>query len=302
MRGATVSSRQCGATGAISIHAPHAGRDYHHRGAGRLGQAISIHAPHAGRDEGWHQAPGGPDHFNPRAPCGARLVGTNAQDIKALFQSTRPMRGATPCRRGEGHRHPISIHAPHAGRDDSRHLQAQRHQISIHAPHAGRDQTGASRANSFIYISIHAPHAGRDWPAATKAASAPYFNPRAPCGARHHRRQHDPGHRPISIHAPHAGRDHFDHGLLELLHISIHAPHAGRDSRLSGRPWRLSHFNPRAPCGARRVPDRSRAPVRLDFNPRAPCGARPATKQQERDTLEFQSTRPMRGATACHCA
>ena len=58
----------------------------------------------------------------------------------ALFQSTRPIRGATfflkitPASVG------ISIHAPHTGRDpDQCQGQKQHRCISIHAPHTGRD-------------------------------------------------------------------------------------------------------------------------------------------------------------------
>ena len=56
---------------------------------------ISIHAPHAGRDEAipcqqWLSV-----HFNPRAPCGARQFCTKTARAQILFQSTRPMRGAT---------------------------------------------------------------------------------------------------------------------------------------------------------------------------------------------------------------
>ena len=56
--------------------------------------------------------------------------------------------------------------------------------------------------------------------------------------------------------------------------ISIHAPRAGRDLRNKKRPRRGRYFNPRAPCGAR--PDGTS----IDFI-----------------TTEFQSTRPVRGAT-----
>ena len=34
------------------------------------------------------------------------------------------------------------------------------------------------------------------------------------------------------------------------------------------------------------------------FNPRAPCGARPVSLSRQQPSLEFQSTRPMRGATS----
>ena len=102
--------------------------------------------------------------------------------------------------------------------------------------------------------------------------------------------------------------------------VSIHAPHAGRDRRYSRRPLSNSRFNPRAPCGARRLRPRGerkrqpcfnpRAPCgarRLSssryllfvcFNPRAPCGARRWVHPCLRAPLGFQSTRPMRGATA----
>ena len=83
---------------------------------------------------------------------------------------------------------------------------------------------------------------------------------------------------------------------------------------------RQFYFNPRAPCGARLENRRQRpddavisihAPragrdlrqvaVRFghgDFNPRAPCGARLANGKQQAITDTFQSTRPVRGATA----
>ena len=102
------------------------------------------------------------------------------------------------------------------------------------------------------------------------------FNPRAPCGAR-----------PICKIEQHMG-----------LTISIHAPLAGRDSAAPGigrAPW--AHFNPRAPCGAR--PETS-IWIWGDtyFNPRAPCGARLWYIVTELGSIiEFQSTRPLRGAT-----
>ena len=57
--------------------------------------SISIHAPHAGRDE-----------FNRKFERG-----------HIIFQSTRPMRGATAVLADVVAHFLISIHAPHAGRD-----------------------------------------------------------------------------------------------------------------------------------------------------------------------------------------
>ena len=126
---------------------------------------ISIHAPHAGRDF---------------------LRGGLAAHV-AVFQSTRPMRGATPCG--------VKLFIITA--------------ISIHAPHAGRDQPKTAQNCPKHRISIHAPHAGRDRFFAFSRAAFANFNPRAPCGARH--QSFTPATRAaeISIHAPHAGRDTF---------------------------------------------------------------------------------------------
>ena len=61
----------------------------------RTSRMVSIHAPHAGRDM-TIATPGGLQHW---------------------FQSTRPMRGATPSKLWSTRPFRVSIHAPHAGRD-----------------------------------------------------------------------------------------------------------------------------------------------------------------------------------------
>ena len=108
-------------------------------------------------------------------------------------------------------------------------------------------------------------------------------------------------HRRISTHAPLAGRDDvFIENFPDIV-ISTHAPLAGRDR--AGNRWQSwrRHFNPRAPCGARRrwmiLPCRA-----LNFNPRAPCGARLLLICLARLLLLFQPTRPLRGATWETCA
>ena len=57
------------------------------------------------------------------------------------------------------------------------------------------------------------------------------------------------------------------------------------------------HFNPRAPCGARRW-TRPHSSSAYDFNPRAPCGARPLWLPSTVLWDIFQPTRPLRGATS----
>ena len=105
-----------------------------------------------------------------------------------------------------------------------------------------------------------------------------------------------------------------------VLSISTHAPLAGRDTSTlpscstpaefqPTRPLRGAtrrypthegappHFNPRAPCGARRW-TRPHSSSAYDFNPRAPCGARPLWLPSTVLWDIFQPTRPLRGATS----
>ena len=192
---------------------------------------ISIHAPLAGCDAGamWRRADDG--YFNPRTPRGVRLVllmsdnGTPEISIHALlagcdeghldpaqleeiFQSTRPMRGATamicsldisrefqstrPMRGATAQRVILgktefefqSTRPMRGATKVSGYADLEDYSISIHAPHAGRDRQFSFLILQDLPISIHAPHAGRDDPAVLGFFPPPDFNPRAPCGAR----------------------------------------------------------------------------------------------------------------------
>ena len=145
-------------------------------------------------------------------------------------------------------------------------------------------------------ISIHPPRAGRD---SAPNASTAYVS--------------------ISIHPPHAGRDDDGLYLIHVTIISIHPPHAGRD-RFSIRPFaRKKNFNPPAPCGAGRKaqvlqlyalfisihpPHAGRDDQRFHFlvalfiSIHPPHAGRDAAQACDtRNTVQFQSTRPMRGGT-----
>ena len=138
LRGATSFRCSYCRTHCISIHAPLAGRD-----TCAVAEAwqtnISIHAPLAGRDRAFTFGFGCNIDFNPRAPCGARPPLLRRGPPSSPFQSTRPLRGATPDDGIPAVLQRISIHAPLAGRDS--YLSACYHgwDISIHAPLAGRD-------------------------------------------------------------------------------------------------------------------------------------------------------------------
>ena len=125
-----------------------------------------------------------------------------------LFQSTRPIRGATESRQSAALIQSISIHAPHTGRD----VVAWRNTGEFAAFQSTRPIRGATNKALFkscdFNISIHAPHTGRDYKklgidcvicgrfqstrpirGATASYQAPKaalnnFNPRAPYGAR----------------------------------------------------------------------------------------------------------------------
>ncbi len=126
-----------------------------------------------------------------------------------------------------------------------------------------------------MQVSIHAPRAGRDSTRCRHLSAFQSFNPRAPRGAR---------------------RDSTNKSTISAT-VSIHAPRAGRDSTIDATLELLKCFNPRAPRGARLAPISSSSHLPR-FNPRAPRGARLDCGLFVAGAIEFQSTRPARGATA----
>ena len=196
---------------------------------------------------------------------------------RAVFQSTRPVWGATHSPASDPGCARISIHAPRVGRDSS----FRRCPCTAAAFQSTRPVWGATRADGWRrYVLQHfnprAPCGARRRGRLAAHAGMANFNPRAPCGARLGQTVGGVTYYNISIHAPRVGRDDEDDWpRMQAWPISIHAPRVGRDSgRLSlslplylfqsTRPvWgatpcaqcskhRTHHFNPRAPCGARR--------------------------------------------------
>ena len=216
-------------------------------------------------------------YFNPRAPCGARLLWIAMTVLKSKFQSTRPMRGAT-----------IIVSSQTMDFDKFQSTRPMRGAtfrglannllcivISIHAPHAGRDSPRVCKTTLMLSFQSTRPMRGATTKIIKLLIGHINFNPRAPCGAR-----------------PYVN----DNAGLSSS-ISIHAPHAGRDCFCPFCQKYVQHFNPRAPCGARPALRLSAASSSY-FNPRAPCGARPDLRCTEAEPdSQFQSTRPMRGAT-----
>ena len=78
----------------VSIHAPRVGRDSAST-MSVMPSVVSIHAPRTGRDVIANIGSKTTTCFNPRAPCGARPRPLFIGDISSVFQSTRPVWGAT---------------------------------------------------------------------------------------------------------------------------------------------------------------------------------------------------------------
>ena len=131
--------------------------------------------------------------------------------------------------------------------------------------------TGCRRSK----ISTHAPLAGRDTYSQAGALCYHNFNPRAPCGARPQPVFPAMPKYPFQPTRPLRGATATLAMILAEVGISTHAPLAGRDRLQRYMRSQRSHFNPRAPCGARRQ------------------------KRCRNNTAKvFQPTRPLRGATA----
>ena len=219
-------------------------------------------------------------------------------DCGSVFQSTRPVWGATGDICIQRKSSYISIHAPRVGRDTDEAGLVSGQVISIHAPRVGRDLPVFPPLFAGGVISIHAPRVGRDG-----------------------KRAEDGGVDCISIHAPRVGRDDrraaaaYKDTIFQSTRpvwgatvarlytdstksISIHAPRVGRDSSDNGKVPTVNDFNPRAPCGARQMTvDRATAEACLFQSTRPVWGATAFDRLSRTDSGTFQSTRPVWGAT-----
>ena len=194
-----------GITQEISIHAPLAGCDRRRTGIPCTAFHFNPRTPCGVRHHGRRIA-AGENNFNPRTPCGVRPKRPRGRHRKQRFQSTHPLRGATPIGVTAVLRLVISIHAPLAGCDDRprqvvgvcgyfnprtpcgvrpAQLNAETSARQFQSTHPLRGATvdnGTPKAVSII--SIHAPLAGCDSYCTMPSLQDVYFNPRTPCGVR----------------------------------------------------------------------------------------------------------------------
>ena len=216
-----------------------------------------------------------------------------------IFQSTHPVRGATEVVFVIALGDVISIHAPRAGCD---------------AAGAGRREEAGGHFNPRTPCGVR-PEAVQRIKRGKKFQSTHPVRGATRRGAPYQRC------RRISIHAPRAGCDVVLQRHRQPLRISIHAPRAGCDVRSDAYARSHQDFNPRTPCGVRLDPARiscfcanfnPRTPCGVrphqsttahkmgDFNPRTPCGVRLIVSKVDTGGEPFQSTYPVRGATAGH--
>ena len=100
-------------------------------------------------------------HFNPRHPYGWRPGRNKKLTKKAKFQSTPPIRVATPLYTLGFHSNRISIHATHTGGDDFGKRFVTSSMISIHATHTGGDSGHTSVSPPCLHFNPRHPYGWR---------------------------------------------------------------------------------------------------------------------------------------------
>ena len=174
-------------------------------------ERVSIHAPRAGRDACMccffacsvcfnPRAPCGARHgcsfvftchgsFNPRAPCGARHRFITSASSNHMFQSTRPVRGATVV--AAGYRPQGKFQSTRPVRGATGFTSRSRYLTVFQSTRPVRSATRSSWDGE-THISCFNPRApcGARQRRRTLSRGFPSFNPRAPCGARRWRTSH----------------------------------------------------------------------------------------------------------------
>ena len=261
--------------------------------------------------------PGILSNFNPRSPYGERLATHDWYGIDDVFQSTLPLRGATTLYTTFAIGCFISIHAPLTGSDHQAQARPVTIQISIHAPLTGSDRI-AQTAGHACLISIHAPLTGSDFIDLAGYAACADFNPRSPyggrgfgaagCGSGRYFNPRSPYGERLSLsddaflvpyfnpRSPYGERPSESAYASGLQRISIHAPLTGSDADGTFDLEMAKNFNPRSPYGERLVLH-SRPAFSPIFQSTLPLRGATAVRRDQYPQSGFQSTLPLRGAT-----
>ena len=285
----------------------------------RIHNGISIHAPLAGSDKRSLFYSPVPCHFNPRSPCGERPA---ASFVASMISDFNPR---SPC--GERHlpRHlrtesfVISIHAPLAGSDPHPSpYPGDTHNFNPRSPCGERLRRAKAPAHH-RYFNPRSPcgeRLGKAW----SIQGPDDFNPRSPCGERLRGREFCAVLSLFQSTLPLRGATRRPKATRPTCPFQSTLPLRGatRPQTPAKRP--CLYFNPRSPCGERPLGTAGGSDHR-HFNPRSPCGERrganiqyasqklisihaPLAGSDSRTTIKiiidesFQSTLPLRGATA----
>ena len=239
---------------AISIHAPHTGRD--RRAASSMIWSLSFQStrpirgatsttggsesdvlfqstrPIRGATTPTSTSSPGKTNFNPRAPYGARPSRASCwSSFRRPFQSTRPIRGATSWSiRQNSSPANFNPRAPYGARLLMDYYTLA--DLKFQSTRPIRGATGSRPVSvAARQISIHAPHTGRDesWSAASEAIFK--FQSTRPIRGATADRPALLLRRPFQSTRPIRGATQRHRPQDQGRQISIHAPHTGRDSK-----------------------------------------------------------------------
>ena len=202
-------------------------------------------------------------YFNPHLPCGRQLGSVSPVAKSSSFQSPPPMRGATVFGRGAAPGSYISTHAS---------LSSPKSVFQLTLPMRGATSHD-SRSNYRTDISTHAPHAESDTATITARATKAHFNPHLLCGRRRGKKYFSSPSVVFQSPPPmrEATREPF--GWRYGSEFQPTLPMRGATLTTSITRYRQGNFNPRSPCGERRIINPTIGDF-VDFNPRSPCGER----------------------------
>ena len=148
-------------------------------------------------------------------------------------------------------------------------------QISIHAPHAGCDRQRSGFHVLFERFQSTHPMRGATEVQNLRAQHAEFQSTHPMRGA-------------TSLSSTNAGC---------FSDFNPRTPCGVRQGNSGWSGHSVRNFNPRTPCGVRRCATRFTR-TKSNFNPRTPCGVRRHKRIAAAGLKKFQSTHPMRGATA----
>ena len=195
--------------------------------------------------------------------------------ISHRFQSTLPLRGATPPISESEGTGEISIHAPLTGSDQPASQFLIRVSISIHAPLTGSDRLLCSSLFAHIYFNPRSPYGerlisrvapiffvifqstlplrGATSRMANTSGGILHFNPRSPYGERPSYINHSFSHHQFQSTLPLRGATAAYNEIIEIGGFQSTLPLRGATVGRFGDRQKGLYFNPRSPYGERPI-------------------------------------------------